>query len=55
MGHKIFYLKESFFDCIDTEQKAYILGFIFADGNIGKTDDCHYRLRITLKNATVIF
>lgn len=27
-------VKENFFNCIDTEQKAYILGFICADGHI---------------------
>ena len=27
---------ESFFNKIDNEEKAYILGFIYADGNISK-------------------
>ena len=30
---------ENYFDCIDTEFKAYILGFICADGYIGVHDD----------------
>lgn len=30
---------ESYFDCIDTEFKAYILGFICADGYVGVHDD----------------
>lgn len=47
MSRQKYELDETFFDCIDTEEKAYILGFIFADGNI--TCDSHYRLRITLK------
>ena len=28
-------LDENYFDCIDTESKAYILGFIYADGFVG--------------------
>lgn len=44
-------LNEKFFDIIDTEEKAYILGFIFADGNVSDIyKDNHYRLRITLKH-----
>ena len=30
---------ENYFDCIDTEFKAYILGFICADGYVGVHDD----------------
>lgn len=30
---------EDYFDCIDTEFKAYILGFICADGYVGTHDD----------------
>ncbi len=45
-------LNENYFENIDTEQKAYFLGFIFADGNIqlrqGNTNK--YRLRIGLRN-----
>ena len=33
-SEKIANVDESFFDVIDTEEKAYILGFIFADGYI---------------------
>lgn len=29
-------LNEHFFDVIDTEEKAYWLGFIFADGYVAK-------------------
>jgi len=32
MRHRRFYIDESFFEVIDTEEKAYILGFIYADG-----------------------
>ena len=33
-------LNEFFFENIDTEEKAYWLGFIFADGNISKNNKC---------------
>lgn len=36
-GRTIFF-NESYFEKIDTEDKAYWLGFIFADGSISKTD-----------------
>lgn len=39
-------LNEDYFKEIDTEDKAYMLGFIYADGNIQKGKA---RLRITLK------
>ena len=31
-AHRKFVLREDFFDEIDTEEKAYFLGFMFADG-----------------------
>lgn len=37
-----------FFNSIDTEEKAYILGFIAADGHV---DPVNYRIRITLKDS----
>lgn len=33
-GHRKYYLNENYFDNIDTPNKAYILGFLYADGNI---------------------
>ena len=38
---------ENFFDIIDTEEKAYWLGFIYADGCLSKTKTCD-RLEIKL-------
>ena len=33
-SHKVYYLNENYFEKIDTEEKAYWLGFIYADGYI---------------------
>ena len=41
-------LDEKYFDKIDSQNKAYILGFIYADGSINK--GC---LNITLSNKDV--
>lgn len=35
-GKRIYKVNENFFKCINTEEKAYILGFICADGHIEK-------------------
>lgn len=40
---------DAVFDSIDTEEKAYWLGFIWADGNIKTTSKTCYRLTINLK------
>lgn len=37
-AHKIFQIKEDFLDKIDTQEKAYFLGFMYADGNVHKKD-----------------
>lgn len=46
-------IDHSFFKCIDSEEKAYWLGFIFADGNVSDyTKGTHkYCLEITLKSS----
>lgn len=41
-------LNENFFENINTEQKAYILGLIYADGNISIPQSKNNKLRITL-------
>jgi len=33
-------IDECFFDNIDTEEKAYLLGFLFADGYMNKSNNC---------------
>lgn len=40
---------DSFFDVIDTEEKAYWLGFLFADGNVRSRSPNHGEIRLSLK------
>lgn len=51
--HKSVKFDDTIFDLIDTEKKAYWLGFIFADGNINKHKSSKesYTLTIALKSA----
>ena len=35
-GHRIYELNEFFFEDIDSHEKAYVLGFLFSDGNVSK-------------------
>ena len=42
---KKYFVNENYFENIDTDSKAYILGFLYADGNIGSNN---YRLQISL-------
>ena len=46
--NNLYSVNSSFFEKIDTEEKAYIIGFIAADGHV---DAKHYRLNITLKDS----
>lgn len=51
-ANKKHHFNESFFSSIDTEQKAYWLGFVYADGCVYKGSSCNsYRLQINLKHA----
>lgn len=47
---KNLYYNENFFEHIDTEEKAYWLGFIYADGSIYKTSKAN-KLTIELSNV----
>ena len=46
--NNLYSVNSSFFEKIDTEEKAYIIGFIAADGHV---DEKHYKLNITLKDS----
>lgn len=45
------YVKEDYFQVIDTPNKAYFLGFIMADGNIYKRKNNSYQFSIKLKKS----
>lgn len=54
------YVDETVFDCINTEEKAYWLGFIFADGNIANAkrlkeinNKASYRLEVSLQSSDI--
>lgn len=49
--YKSKYVDESFFENIDTEEKAYILGFIYADGYISKTT---FGIKISAKDYELL-
>lgn len=50
-GARRLHYNESYFEKIDTPDKAYWLGFIYADGCVYKgTDNYSYRLQINLKD-----
>lgn len=44
--NKIYHINEAFFDTIDTEEKAYILGFLYADGSSNGVDRFSINLAI---------
>lgn len=43
-------LNHNFFDVIDSEQKAWLLGFLFTDGNVRKKGNC-YQIRLSIQLA----
>lgn len=49
VGNKKHYINERYFEIIDSEDKAYWLGFIMADGCVYKGTGNTYRLQINLK------
>lgn len=51
LGNKKHNCNESFFEVIDTEEKAYWLGFIYADGCVYQGTGKTYRFQINLKDS----
>lgn len=49
----VYHLNENYFDNIDSEQKAYFLGFIAADGNIYRRDGHQGMLSISVKDNDI--
>lgn len=48
--YRIYSLNENYFDKIDTPNKAYILGLLYADGNVSKEK---YRIQLSLQEGDV--
>lgn len=47
-------VNDNFFEIIDTEEKAYILGFLYADGYIVKVGNS-YKIKISLSKKDKVF
>jgi intein-encoded DNA endonuclease-like protein len=51
--HRIYPIQEDFFDCIDTQEKAYFLGFLYADG--GNALEANYvRIDLSRKDKDIL-
>lgn len=54
VGHRLYQCDHLYFDHIDTEEKAYWLGFLYADGNINDTDKTgSKRLQVALSDKDI--
>jgi hypothetical protein len=52
--HSTYTFNKSFFHVIDTKEKAYVLGFVCADGHVDKTD--HYlAIRIKKTDESILY
>jgi hypothetical protein len=47
--HRNYTLNEDYFENIDSIDKAYFLGLLYADGNVSKVGGCGYRVKIGLQ------
>lgn len=52
---RIYVANDSFFDSIDTEEKAYLLGFFYADGYLAKDGRMGIRLQYTDEEILKLF
>lgn len=53
-SHRTYQLNEKFFDIIDSEEKAYFLGFLYADGyNFRKTNSV--KLELAIKDKEILY
>lgn len=50
---QIYKINESYFDSIDTEDKAYFLGFLYADGTNSSIRNC-VRLQLSEKDVSIL-
>lgn len=48
--HRTYKINEEYFNNIDTQEKAYILGFLYADGNVGSSNRC---IRVSLSSKDI--
>lgn len=48
--HRKYNINENYFEKIDSEEKAYWLGFLYADGNV-YIKDCQYRITLGLSSS----
>lgn len=51
VAHQKFAINQDYFQKIDTSNKAYMLGFIYADGNVYKT---HLKIDINMKDEFIL-
>lgn len=51
--HRIYPIHEDFFDVIDTQEKAYFLGFLYADGNNSKEAN-YVRIDLARKDRDIL-
>ena len=52
--HGKIYMNSSIFEKIDTEEKAYWLGFLYADGSVYKNNKGYYRFELGLAEKDLI-
>jgi hypothetical protein len=51
--HRIYPIREDFFDVIDTQEKAYFLGFLYADGNNSREAN-YTRIELARKDRDIL-